>query len=95
MTIYTWDEAKRRSNLRKHGLDFAEAPAVVESEDAQTVEDDRFHYNERRFLTLGRHFDQVVAIIHTENNYGIRIISFRKATHRETIRFWRKYGRLA
>ena len=25
---YTWDEAKRRSNLAKHGLDFANADMV-------------------------------------------------------------------
>ena len=26
-----WDEAKRQSNLRKHGLDFADAAEVLES----------------------------------------------------------------
>ena len=28
---YTWDEAKRRSNLAKHGLDFANADMVLSS----------------------------------------------------------------
>ena len=27
----TWDEAKRLANLRKHGLDFADAAEVLES----------------------------------------------------------------
>ena len=26
-----WDESKRESNLRKHGLDFADAAEVLES----------------------------------------------------------------
>jgi uncharacterized DUF497 family protein len=26
-----WDEAKRQSNLLKHGLDFADAPEVLDS----------------------------------------------------------------
>jgi len=52
MTRYTWDEAKRQRNLRKHGLDFADAPTVLEGESA-TNEDTRFNYSERRFNTLG------------------------------------------
>jgi uncharacterized DUF497 family protein len=28
---YEWDEAKRQSNLLKHGLDFADADLVLES----------------------------------------------------------------
>lgn len=53
MTIYTWDEAKRKSNLRDHGLDFADAAAVIEAINSVTVEDSRYHYTERRFSTLG------------------------------------------
>ena len=30
-TRLTWDETKRRSNLRKHGLDFADAGEVLDS----------------------------------------------------------------
>jgi uncharacterized DUF497 family protein len=30
-TRLTWDEAKRQTNLRKHGLDFADACEVLES----------------------------------------------------------------
>ncbi len=30
-TRLSWDEAKRQSNLRKHGLDFADAGAVLDS----------------------------------------------------------------
>ncbi|MDR1063091.1 MAG: BrnT family toxin [Azoarcus sp.] len=30
--IYEWDESKRATNLRKHGLDFIDAVLVLESE---------------------------------------------------------------
>src|SRR5438132_14159358 len=48
----TWDEAKRRTNLRKHGLDFVDAPTVFIGP-TFTFEDDRFAYGEQRFITLG------------------------------------------
>ncbi|MRW87108.1 BrnT family toxin [Pseudoduganella sp. FT26W] len=85
MTIYTWDEAKRKSNLRNHGLDFADAAAVIEDFNSVTVEDKRYHYDERRFLTLGFSLGQEVAVIYTERNNGTRIISFRKASRRERL----------
>jgi uncharacterized DUF497 family protein len=82
MSIYTWDEAKRQSNLRKHGLDFADAAAVLAGT-TLTKEDLRFQYGERRFNTLGYFQGEEVSITHTERHNGIRIISFRKATRRE------------
>jgi uncharacterized DUF497 family protein len=41
-------------------------------------------YGEQRFVTLGLLAGIPVSIAHTENEHEIRIISFRKATHRET-----------
>lgn len=80
--MFTWDEAKRRANLRKHGIDFVDAPKIFEGL-AFTAEDDREPYGERRFLTLGLLEDQVVSVAHTERRDGIRIISIRKATKHE------------
>lgn len=31
-TRLTWDEAKRKANLAKHGLDFAQAHLVLDSD---------------------------------------------------------------
>jgi uncharacterized DUF497 family protein len=50
--MFTWDETKRRANIRKHGIDFADAPKIFEGL-TFTAEDDRETYGERRFLTLG------------------------------------------
>ena len=44
---YTWTEAKRRRNLKDHGLDFIDAPAVFAGL-TFTFEDDRFAYGEQR-----------------------------------------------
>jgi uncharacterized DUF497 family protein len=79
---YAWDERKRRSNLRKHSLDFRDVPQVFEGV-AYTYEDDRFDYLERRFVTLGWHAGVAVSIVHTDALGLIRVISFRKASRRE------------
>jgi uncharacterized DUF497 family protein len=47
---FEWDENKRLVNLRKHGIDFADARKVFESERVNFI-DDRFDYVELRFVT--------------------------------------------
>ena len=76
---FVWDERKRRTNLKVHGLDFRDAPAVFDG-GTYTFEDDRFDYDERRYMTLGFLGGTPVSIVHTENPNVIRIIPFRKAT---------------
>ena len=80
--MYAWDEAKRRVNLRKHGIDFRDAPKIFRGF-TLTAEDDREFYGEQRFLTLGLLEDQVVSVAHAERGNDIRIISIRKATKHE------------
>ena len=77
-----WDESKRRANLRKHGLDFADAGSVF-SGITYTIEDRRFDYGEQRFVTFGMVRNIVVVIAHTETSLEIRVISMRKATRNE------------
>lgn len=48
-----------------------------------TFEDDRFSYNEQRFVTLGLLAGIPVSVVHTKSENEIRIISFRQATKRE------------
>ena len=81
--MFAWDEAKRRVNLQKHGIDFADAEKIFRGL-TFTVEDDRESYGELRFLTLGLLEDQVVSVTHAERGDTIRIISIRKATKHET-----------
>ena len=79
---FTWSETKRAGNLRAHSLDFVDAPRVFEGA-TYTFEDDRFSYGEQRFVTLGLLAGIPVSVVHTESEYEIRVISFRKATKRE------------
>ena len=80
---FTWSESKRRRNVKDHGLDFRDAPAVFDGV-TYTFEDDRLDYPEQRYVTLGLLGGVPVSIVHTETADEIRIISFRKATRRES-----------
>lgn len=81
---FTWDEPKRRRNLKEHGLDFIDAPKVFEGP-TFTFEDNRFTYREQRLVTLGFLGGISVSIVHTEAGSRIHIISFRKATRNEEV----------
>jgi uncharacterized DUF497 family protein len=85
---FTWNEAKRESNLRDHGLDFVDAPEVFEGA-TFTYEDDRLACGDKRFVTLGLLRGIVVSIVHTETLRRIHIISFRKATKHEQATFFK------
>ena len=88
---FEWDEAKRRTNLTRHGFDFEQAERVF-ADVTHTFQDDRFDYGERRFMTFGLLEGEVIAITHTESEDGeiIRIISMRKATKYEEISFFKE-----
>jgi uncharacterized DUF497 family protein len=74
----TWDEAKRRRNVRIHGLDFVGAEAIL---DAPTVtrEDRRRDYGEKRLVTFGLLAAEVVVLVHVERDDDMQIISLRRA----------------
>jgi uncharacterized DUF497 family protein len=79
---FTWDERKRRTNLKDHGFDLRDAPRVFEGP-TFTFEDDRFDYGEQRFVSLGFLGGVAVSIVHTETPEIIHVISFRRATRNE------------
>ena len=79
---FEWDESKRATNLCKHGINFVDVPPVFGGV-IVTVEDDRFDYGEKRYVTFGLLQGRVVAVVHTEDDDCIRLISARKATKNE------------
>lgn len=79
---FAWDEAKRLINIGKHGIDFIDVPAVFDGYTV-TVEDDRYSYGEQRFVTFGLLQGQVIAVVYSERDNCIRVISARKATKYE------------
>ena len=82
MMRFEWDENKRLANIHKHGFDFTDVSSVFDS-DTVAVEDDRYNYGEQRFVTFGLFQGRVIAVVHTENDDLVRIISARKATKYE------------
>lgn len=74
---FEWDEAKRLSNLGKHGIDFLRARAVSDGCPRRT---ERSTYTqEERFLTTGILADRFVTVVWTQRGETIRIISARRA----------------
>jgi hypothetical protein len=79
---YQWDGDKAAANLRKHGIDFADAVSVFADDLAITIPDERF--DEERFITVGMDaFGRVLVVVYTWRDDEIRVISARKATRRE------------
>lgn len=79
---FEWDEAKRRSNLAKHGVDFTDAAQVLA--DAQLIlEDTRRDYGEQRCLAFGEMNGLLFVVAFTLCDGAFRIISARRANSRE------------
>ena len=88
---FTWGETKRRANIAKHGLDFADAEKVFAGP-MVLFEDDRTDYSEQRMIGIGLLDYLVVLIVHPETNDTIRIISMRKAESDETDLYYENVG---
>lgn len=78
-----WDPEKAKTNLRKHGVRFADAVTVLEDEAALTVRDDSTP-TEERWVTLGLDCQgTVLVVVYTWREDTVRLISARKATPHE------------
>ena len=88
---FTWHESKRKSNLKKHGLDFADAEKVFAGPMA-VFEDARDPHGEQRMIGIGLLDCLTVSIVHVESDETIRIISMRKADGDEINLFYQTYG---
>ncbi|MDP3518524.1 MAG: BrnT family toxin, partial [Pseudohongiella sp.] len=88
---FIWDHAKRESNLRKHGLDFADAHRVFAGPMA-VYEDISQDYGEPRTIGVGFLDSIVVLVVHVESDEIIRIISMRRADKNEADLFFEEFG---
>ncbi len=79
---YEWDDIKRDSNLRKHGLDFVDVWQILEAdhvrEDARPGSD-----GEPRLKATGTIGAVCATVIFTLRDDVIRIISLRRARQQE------------
>jgi hypothetical protein len=78
-----WDARKAATNLRKHGIDFADAALVFE-DDLALTRPDLQSQDEERFVTLG-HDPQgrLLVVAYTWREERIRVISALEATKKE------------
>ncbi len=78
----TWDEAKRRSNLAKHGVDLADSERF--EFDTARIEEDRDVRCEQRFRAIGFLGDRLYFIVFTPGaGDEPHVISMRLATPKE------------
>jgi len=80
---YEWDEAKRESNLRKHGLDFDDADLIYESRCKMTVPARKSGELRWQDIAIVELNGDILTLVYTHRGYNIRIISFRKASRKE------------
>jgi uncharacterized DUF497 family protein len=86
---YEWDNGKAAINLRKHGVDFADAIAALEDRNRLEEIDARFIYDEERIQVIGMAYGNVLLVIATlPGEDACRIISARKATRHEQDRYY-------
>ncbi|TAK98715.1 MAG: BrnT family toxin [Rhodospirillaceae bacterium] len=83
---FDWAEDKRRKNLAKHSLDFADVP-LLDWEAATLREDNRTDYGERRYWAYGLLHGRLHLVVFTVRGTKFRIISFRRANRREVERY--------
>jgi len=91
MVRFEWDEAKAKTNERKHGVSFEDA-LLVFADPYALVEQDRTVDGEVRWQTLGLVEGIVLLLVaHTvrceQDDEIIRIISARRAVRKERKRY--------
>lgn len=80
---FEWDAQKNSDNIRKHGIDFADAWEIFTGPMLVTI-DDREDYGEDRWIGIGMLRGRVVVVVFTEpDEETTRIISVRKALSHE------------
>ncbi len=84
--IYEWDEAKRRANLRKHGVDF-DLIWRFDWSSALIERDARRDYGEERFRATGIIGATIYVVAYTHRGAATRVISMRSANKREEERY--------
>ena len=85
---FEWDENKRLSNIRKHGVDFLDMPGLFKNRVIEQI-DMQEDYGEERMLGLGMTGGEVYRIVFTLRDTGVRIISAMKASKNEQKSYYR------
>ena len=84
---FEWDDEKAARNLARHGVSFEAARLAFDDPFAVVREDRRRDYGENRYVLLGIVENHLLAVVHTQRDARIRIISARLAEPRERRRY--------
>jgi uncharacterized DUF497 family protein len=90
MIRFEWDPVKARTNQRKHGIAFEDAMYVFEDPNALFEQDRIDESGELRWLALGMAGGVAVLVVaHAVREEGevVRLISARRATRKERVRY--------
>ena len=93
MLDFEWDDDKAAANVRKHGVSFDQAALAFRDLFAVEWIDTRESYGEERIILVGTSQGQILAVVYTEREERIRIISARRATKDEQNRYFCENGR--
>jgi uncharacterized protein len=87
---YEWDESKRASNIRNHGVDFT-AAQEFDWDSALVFVDDRADYGELRELAIGFIGVRLHVMVFVRRGEQIRIISLWKAQKSDVRRYVERF----
>lgn len=81
--MLVWDETKRLSNLKKHGLDFRDAHLVYDNPDKCTYDASREDEYRLMDVALAVLKGRLLTLVYLEVGNDVRLISFRNASREE------------
>jgi hypothetical protein len=88
LATFAWDPHRARASLRRHGVDFSDAVAVLEDEAALTMRDELTAVGEHRYLTLGRDTRaRLLVVAFARDRRRLRLLSARRAMVAERLQY--------
>lgn len=87
---FEWDTTKAKQNIRKHKVSFQRAGTIFSDPCTISIFDDEHSQEEDRWITIGKDHSGILLVVShgfreiDVSSCGIRILSARKATKRET-----------
>ncbi len=88
---FSWSSSKAQANQKKHGVSFADAVYVFGDPSRTERLDDRYRYDEERWVTTGMALGRVLVVVYTDDAdeaNTTRLISARRAKKDERERHY-------
>jgi len=89
--LFEWSKEKEDSNIQKHGTSFVAAVKVFDEPKHIEEGSTKPEYGENRIKTIGMIDNElIIAVISTDRNLKIRIISARRARKNEKEQYYNR-----